>query len=97
MRPSPAEARQNREEAAAALAALGRELVGGGLRWLATFFTIGGVVLLAGTYTGMLPAETFWPVRTQGTTATVLIVLLFAFWAVIAVANWRSHLKRRRD
>jgi hypothetical protein len=95
MRPSPAEAQRNREEAAAALAALGRELVGGSMRWLATIFALGGLVFLAGMYAGFLPIETFWPVRTRGTTATVLIVLLFAFWGGIAVASWRAHLKRR--
>ena len=97
MWPPSAETERNREEALAALTALGRELVGGSLRWLATIFTVGAVVLVAGMYAEILPVETFWPVRTRGTTAWVLIVLLVAFWGVIAVLNWRSYLKDRQQ
>jgi hypothetical protein len=52
-------------------------------------------LLLIGMYAGILPAETYWPVRTRGTTATVLAVLALVFWTVVAVMNWRSRAKRR--
>jgi hypothetical protein len=96
MRPSSAEAQRHREEALAGLVALGRELVGGSLRWLATIFTAASILLVAGMYAGIVPAETYWPVRTRGTTASVLILFVFTFWAVLAVMNWRSYARRRR-
>lgn len=96
MRTLPPDAQQHRDEAIAALGAFGREVFGGGLRWHSTVFTVGGVLLLVGMYVGILPVETYWPVHTRGTTATVLIVLLFAFWALMAVLNWRSYVRRRR-
>jgi hypothetical protein len=93
--PPPDPRQANREEAAAALVAFGREVFGGGLRWLATVFTAASAVLLIGMYAGILPDETYWPVRTRGTTATLLVVSLLAFWTVIAGVNWRSHARRR--
>jgi hypothetical protein len=86
---------QARDEAAAALAAFGRELFGSSLRWLASVFTMASALLLIGMYAGILPTETYWPVRTRGTTATLLAAFALAFWTVIAVLNWRSHAKRR--
>ena len=92
----PADSRHaNREEAAAALVAFGRELFGGGLRSLATVFTAASAALLIGMYAGILPDETYWPVRTRGTTGTLRVALLLAFWTVVAGVNWRSHARRR--
>jgi hypothetical protein len=62
----------------------------------ATLFSIAGALLLVGIHLEIVPVETFWPVRTTGTSASILVVLAFAFWAVIAVASWRSHVRRRR-
>ena len=94
--PSPADAQKHRQEAVAQLVALIRELLGGSLRWLATVFTVAGVLMLIGMYAGILPVETYWPVQTRGTTAWVVAVFAVAFWMVIAVVNWRSHAKRPR-
>jgi hypothetical protein len=94
--PSPADAPQNRQEAAAQLVALVRELVGGSLRWLATVLTIAGVLMLIGMYAEILPDEAYWPVQPHGTTSWVIAVFAVAFWMVIAVLNWRSHAKRPR-
>lgn len=81
---------------AAVLLAFTREMFCGGLRWLATVFAIGGVILLGGMYADIVPVETYWPVRTRGTTAAVLAVFLFGFWTVVAVVNWCCYAKRRR-
>jgi hypothetical protein len=93
--PSARSREAGRSDAAAHLAAFGRELFDGGLRWLATVLTVATALVLIGMYTGVLPAETYWPVRARGTTAALLAGFALAFWTVIAVLNWRAHAKRR--
>lgn len=71
------------------------ELSGGSLRWIATILAVVAALFLASILAGNLPAESYWPVRARGTTATVLVVVALVFWCVIAVVNWRSHARRR--
>jgi hypothetical protein len=80
------------------LAAFYRDVFGGGLRWLATVLAVAGAVLATCLLTDLLPRDMEIPfLHVKGTTAIAVVILVTILWLVIAVVNWRSHLRSRSD
>jgi hypothetical protein len=73
----------------------GRDVFGGGLRWLATIFAAVTALFLISILVGILPADIHWPIRARGATATLIAALALVFWSVVAGVNWIAHLRRR--
>ncbi len=74
---------------------LGRDLLGGGLRWFATLlgFISGGYL----AYCMVHPegAELYWPIHLKGIPGLVFVITCFVAWTGIAVVNWHSWLRTR--
>ena len=77
------------------LAAFGREVCGGRLRWFATVLAALSAILLIGVFAGLLPADLQLPVNVTGGTAKVIVFCVLVFWSMLAVINWRAHRRNR--
>jgi hypothetical protein len=73
------------------ITAFGREVFGGGLRWLATVLAAVAALFVIAIFAELLPPDMSWPIRARGTAATLIAVGALVLWSVIAVVNWRSH------
>jgi hypothetical protein len=73
------------------------QLSGGRLRWLATLATVAGAGLFIDLLTEGEKAELFFPVHITGQTTLWVVGVASAICAMIAIVNWRSWLKKKRD
>jgi hypothetical protein len=77
-------------------AAFRRDMIGGGLRWLATVFTVLSATSVVCVFSGVLPPDLYWPIHATGGAAKLIVVGALVVWSVVAVLNWRAHLRRDR-
>jgi hypothetical protein len=78
------------------LRAFGRDVFGGGLRWLASVFAVLGAALVVCIFAGVFPPELDWPIHVTGTAAKALSIGTLVLWLAVAVVSWWFQAKARR-
>jgi len=73
------------------------QLAGGRLRWFATILAVGSVGLFVYLLTQGEKAELDFPFHIRGRAALWTVGVAFIVWAAVAVANWKSWFRRKRN
>ena len=73
------------------------QLAGGRLRWFATVLAVASIGLFIYLLTEGDKAELDFPFHIQGQAALWTVGIAFIVWAAIAIWNWKSWFRRRRD
>lgn len=77
-------------------AAFTHNVFGGGLRWFATVCAAGSAILLVWRLVDPNPPDIAYPIQLGDRAAMVAIILLLAFWSLVAAVNWRARVIGRR-
>ena len=73
------------------------QLAGGRLPWFATILAVGSVGLFVYLLTQGEKAELDFPFHIRGRAALWTVGVAFIVWAAVAVANWKSWFRRKRN
>ena len=73
------------------------QLAGGRLRWFATMLAVASIGLFLYLVTQGEKAELDFPIRIQGRAALWTVGIAFVIWTAIAIWNWKSWFRRRKD
>ena len=73
------------------------QLTGGRLRWFATVLAVASAGLFVYLLTEGDKAELDFPVQMTGQATLWPVGIAFAVWAVIAIVNWRTWLRKKKD
>ena len=73
------------------------QLTGGRLRWFATVLAVASIGLFIYLLTQGEKAELDFPVHVTGQATLWMIGIAFAILAAIAIVNWRTWFRNKRD
>ena len=78
-----------------ALKQFNKELFGGGLRWLFSFFTILTLVFIAYLLIFKENPEIYFPIFLKGKAAWIALCSALIIWSIITIVNWKNWKKHK--